>query len=406
MTDDVLMEVTEEQIALESLAHSIEKDRLVIDTGLSAIAITEESLTALTQESLTEDQFYAHVMNVESSLGMTLESHRPSCYSEGYSQEILDWTVKFIRGALVKVWEAIKNAIAAMRRKIMEFFSKLLAGNTRMQSKIQDLLKELKKLESDNLSATKNPIKVPNGGRLHIGGNIDAEELNTAINDLATDLVPVLEYYGQENNKIVDELEKATQLLERISESTVENFEQQISKIRSMPGDLQSGLSRKAKNLTRRKEYPGGQSLTLQDATYEPNGVPSKMPSLEFERTDRKVSYSETETVIPVDFEEARSLLESCQKILESVAAAEKQFKSLDKRLEKLVDQKDEVMNSAEVTSKIESLGIDNSVRVLMNFFQLALPGSIAKVVKYEYGVARATVIYCEKSIAAHKKQN
>jgi archaellum component FlaC/uncharacterized protein YwgA len=405
MSDELLVEATETEVELESLAHSIETDLMTVDTAFTTAATLESALEVLEQEDLTEERFQAQILSVESAMDISLEEYRPGCYQGTYSQEIADWAVKFVRGAIAKVWQAIKYMVGTIRRKIAEFFSKLLAGNSRMRKKAESLLKELKDLEKEGIDASKNPIDVPNGGRLRISGNIDPSDLQSAISDLANDLVPVLEYYNQENNKIVDELEKAVRLLEGISESSVEGFEQQVSKIRSMPGDLQSGLSRATRQLTRRKEYPGEQVLKMRDAVYESNGVPSKMPSIEFERAAKKVSYSETETVIPADFEEIRGLLDSSTKILESIEATEKQFKNLDQRMEKLVKQKDDIMGQSNVSNKIETLGIDSTVRVLMNFFQLVLPGSIAQVVKYEYGVARATVIFCEKSLAAHKKQ-
>jgi hypothetical protein len=313
-----------------------------------------------------------------------------------------EFSQEMIREGLEKIWQAIKNGIWRLIRATRDFFSRLIQGTDGLLKSAGKLRQRLEKAKSQGLAPPTRGITITGGSRLHMGGRIEADELTAGIQNGVDVLSQAKALYLEGASGLVTELETLTGKLSDVDARSADTLDRDVRALSTYPSKISVDLDKLIKSM-RSDELPGGKRVQVQLTEYTKRGVPKTMPDLELVDYQRGSGYRERDTVEVPAVPQLDTLLTHVEELLGTVAESNDRSDALTQRYERLVDRAESLFDRQSVMGRLKDHLHEQTVELLMKFYQMAMPTAIHRLAKYEYAVARATLVYVRACVDSYQ---
>lgn len=337
--------------------------------------------------------------------GLSFEDH--PTLSQSYTYMVLEppsgqLSTEVIKEALEKLWQAIKNAIFRLIRATKDFLYKLIRGTEGMLKAIDKQRDKIDQIQKAGLAPPTRPIAISGGSRLHMGGEIDVRQLTNGIDNGVAILGQVKGVYLDGAIGLVNELEGLTDKLRKVDATNAGTLQDQIRALSTYPSRVSVEMDSVLKGL-RDRELPGGKRVSVEMTEYTKRGVPKNMPDLSLDDYQSRVSYRERDKVLVPDLPDYSTLLDTLETLVRGMIEANERVDTLANRYERISKRADDLFDRQSVMGRLKEHMHEQTVELLMRYYQMAMPVAIHRLVKYEFAVARSTLAYINAGLDSYE---
>lgn len=378
------------EAVVEAVSHDISEMQDVA-AGLESLTA---DISATMENGGLEPQaavFMQHGLDAQlSRLGASAEGLTPAMESFGGAttrEEATQVSMEGIGDTLKKIWNAIKAAVQKSMKAIADFFSKLFGGIEKVITKLEEVVKDAKKLDKQELKKDAE-LKVPAAETLRFGGKVDGKSIAKGVDALAKNVDTVT---GDYTKQISKQMAKMMDVIDELN--NLDNDE----KMDEVLDGLVNGQDFDSAKITSEKDLMSGDKVVVAEVETKGKLLIGGGLGIKVSESARALDSKDT-TVAPLTGSEVAA-------IAGTVLGALKKIKDGEKAINKIADGRDKATKALEkaVKSGNESVWGSVKARVMLRAVEHEFGKPVRQISSHTFSVARAVISLAERNAGLYK---
>lgn len=412
---DITLEDANIDLAVEQAAGDIERaDRSVEMSSLEqeeleSAAMTMESVALSLEEAIADEtglsrrEAAAHRQTIQAVLGDALPMPVASLESFGGDSERFDATqlsLEGIKDTIMKIWNAIKRAVANAIRAVADFFAKLFGGAKKLREKAEATLKKVEDAEREGKTLEGDKVEDAKGlDRIHYMGKTGMVDIAKGMKAMTDQLVTTTEAQAEAAAKFYKELAKGIKdrkenadLAEAAANSS--GYTKSTTKSVKTGAVLPGG---KQVQVTTNKSFDGSKT----DGERNEGGI----PSIKLIDVSKNNTPSE-KFATGVKLGDLKSGLNTIIALLKKMEDAKKAREALKDAREDVVKESENLAKDAEkLADKAEGYWTQARISTTLRLANMDLNSNISRQDAFIFGYARGFVAFADDAVGKFKEK-